>query len=202
MRRIDRRRGGAPVDGGEPTRVAMGQHLNRRAPACAPTPHGSGRARAAPWHGKARCLLRPGPRHAGTPRPCGANRPAAGGSRRMSLTAQARLTAVGLVATSIAQARARLASLSSATIASAMPYAAVTPIKGAPAHMHGLDRINRIIQRAKGQDFKGMRQANLIDDTDADAVAREPDRPLLFAVNLHACPRLSGRGLPHRRARS
>ena len=53
------------------------------------------------------------------------------------------------------------------------------------AHLHGLDRVRRVVQRRKSRVTKRCGSARLVDDADRLAVGLEPDRARGFAVDFH-----------------
>ena len=51
------------------------------------------------------------------------------------------------------------------------------------AHLHGLDCVVGLIERAQSDDGELMRQQGLMDDFDRRAIGRDPDRAVRFANN-------------------
>ena len=200
MGAIDRRQRRAPVDGGEPAGIAMGQHLDRlRGAAALP-----------------RLLDQPGamPADRAADRDIGLGDLAGPGQRRgerglrrrrpqcaaISPSAQRRLTAVGRVAASPAAARTDRRRRSGRRPSPA-PCHRLRPRRSAGRRAPASSRIARAASSSvarRRRSTSSMRQPGLIDDLDRRRrSARQPDRPHRPAADIHL---ISPRRRPNVRA--
>lgn len=56
------------------------------------------------------------------------------------------------------------------------------------AHQHGADRVSRLLARGETSDDEFVRQPALVDGSDRPAVALAPDAAIMLAVDLHGGP--------------
>jgi hypothetical protein len=200
VRHVDRRQGGAEIDRREPARVAMGQHLHRRARLLV-RGHGSdelcamaadrlvdgdvfvanlGRAAIGGGHAFLPRTVAHGGHHL-VERPFEVD---GGGSRGEKRGAGALERLIGGI---LAQRQRD-------------PIGRRRPDQRRAAHLHGRDRARHVRKRGQAKGREPMRKRRLVDDADRSAVGLDPDGARMFAIDLHGArhSRDSSKGKPHR----
>jgi hypothetical protein len=183
MREIDRRGRGAPVDGGEPAGVAMGQHVDG-----APGPRmgvlDQLEASLAESAVLRDVLI--------------ADRVGAGESRLRASLRRQRDDDRPYVLKSMAQVHGGRATGEQAGVGEFQrgfvgglgqrdgePVGGGRPDQRRAAHDHGLDRLHGGVERVDPAEHKFVRQARLVDGFDLSG-AGAPDRTISFSVNFHS----------------
>ena len=186
VRGVDRRGRGAPIDGGEPAGVAMGENLDRFArlffargdrldelhpvPADRPVDGDvllADRGRARIGRGDARGLGEPVDRGADLVEPpFEVDRGRPRGKQRRIGALERGIGGIG------AQRQAQ-------------PIGGGRPDQRRAAHLHGADGGDRVVQRHEPRGDEFMRQPGLVDDADRPAVVLEPNGAQVLAVDLH-----------------
>ena len=182
VRLVDRRERRAPVDGGEPAGIAMGQHVDGRRPLRAARLR-SARAVLADRLAARDVLV--GDRGGLARRPPRALRRRAGRrSPRMRSSAQRRLTAVGRVGRGARKRpQARVARRRRAARApSRRPRSRRSAARRAPPWSRSPPPPRRA---SRGAHDESVRQPRLVDDLDGKAVGGDPDGAVVAAVDVH-----------------
>ena len=183
---IDRRGGGAPVDGGEPAGVAMGEDVERPAGGLV---RGEGAEQRQPGLADAAVdrdiLIAKGGGEVARPR--------SAGSRRQRL--QVRAGAVerpaevdggrpGREQRGVRPVQSRVGRIGAQSEPETVGGRRAD--ERSAAHEHGPDGVGGLVERGQAYVLELVRQPRLVNDADGLPVRVEPDRPLRFAVNIHA----------------